>query len=303
MIAEEGVKLATSRLVQMGLKVSFSDHAKEVDEFISSSVESRVTDIRRAFSDTSVQCVLATIGGFNANQLLRYLDYDLIAQNPKIFCGYSDITALSCAIYAKTGLITYSGPHFSSFGMQQGFEYTSEYVQKCLFSDQPFSITPSTYWSSDAWYADQINRKFIANEGYWILQSGSADGIAIGGNLCTLNLLQGTEYMPSLDNAIVFIEDDYSSNPFLFDRDLQSLLHQPDAEGIRALVIGRFQPESGIRRPLLEQIIASKKELKGKPVIANADFGHTSPMFTFPVGGSVQLQAEENRATLLFYKH
>lgn len=303
MISAENIRLAVSQMAQMGLKVSFSEHASEVDEFISSSLESRISDLHNAFSDTSVQAIFATIGGFNSNQLLRYLDYDLIARNPKILCGYSDITALSCAIYAKTGLVTYSGPAFSTFGMEQGFAYIANGVQQCLFSDAPFTIKPSDYWSNDEWYADQINRKFMSNEGYWVIQPGQAEGTCIGGNLCTLNLLQGTEFMPLLENSILFLEDDEASNPFIFDRDLQSLLHLPDARGIKALVIGRFEKTSGMRRPLLEKIIASKKELKNIPVIANADFGHTMPMFTFAVGGTARISANDSRVTLEITKH
>jgi len=303
MISADNIRLAVAQMAQMGLKVSFSEHASDVDEFISSSVENRVADLHDAFSDASVHAVFATIGGYNANQLLQYLDYDLIARNPKILCGYSDITALGCAVYAKTGLVTYSGPAFSTFGMEQGFGYIAAGVRACLFSDMPYRITPAEFWSNDQWYADQLNRKFMPNEGYWILQPGHAGGTCIGGNLCTLNLLQGTEFMPPLENSILFLEDDHLSNPFIFDRDLQSLLHLPDAQGIKALIIGRFEQASGMRRPLLEQIIASKKELKNIPVIANADFGHTMPLFTFPVGGVARVSATTNEVMLEIEKH
>jgi muramoyltetrapeptide carboxypeptidase LdcA involved in peptidoglycan recycling len=82
---------------------------------MSSSIASRVEDIHAAFSDSNVRGILTVIGGFNSNQLLDSLDYELIKNNPKILCGYSDITALATAITAKTGLITYSGLHFSTW--------------------------------------------------------------------------------------------------------------------------------------------------------------------------------------------
>ena len=75
------------------------------------------------------------IGGFNSNQILPYLDFEVIKQNPKIFCGFSDITALLDAIYAKTGLVTFSGPHLSSIGMLKGCEYTIENMVKMLMKD------------------------------------------------------------------------------------------------------------------------------------------------------------------------
>ena len=83
-----------------------------------------------------------------------------IKSNPKILFGYSDITALQNAFYAKTGLVTYSGPHYSTFGMKKGFDYTMNYFKKCLMQKEPFDVKPSETWSADAWYLDQEKRKF-----------------------------------------------------------------------------------------------------------------------------------------------
>lgn len=99
--------------------------------------------MHEAFADKSVDAVLTAIGGFNAVELLSQIDYGLIKANPKIFCGFSDITALSCAIYAKTGLVTYSGPHFSSFGMLKGFDYTLDCFKRCFFQKEAFVLCPS----------------------------------------------------------------------------------------------------------------------------------------------------------------
>lgn len=89
----------------------------------SSSIKSRVADLHAAFADDSVDAILATIGGFNSNELLPYIDYDLIAKHPKIICGYSDSTAFLNAIFAKTGNLTYMGPSYSSFKMKEGQDY------------------------------------------------------------------------------------------------------------------------------------------------------------------------------------
>lgn len=107
-IAPEQIEASTRLLESYGFKVSFAAHAYEMDQFSSSSIRSRVEDIHEAFRDPDVKGILTTLGGHNCNQLLRELDYRLIADNPKRLCGYSDITALSGAIYRKTGLITYS---------------------------------------------------------------------------------------------------------------------------------------------------------------------------------------------------
>jgi len=224
-ISGEIKQIAIERFEKLGLKINFGRHVNEIDEFNSSSIESRIDDLHEAFKDDSIKCIISAIGGFNSNQLLRYLDYKLIKQHPKILCGFSDITALANAIYAKTGLVTYIGPHFISFGEKRGFRYTLEYFKKCLFSSEPFEIKPSKKWSDDKWMRNQKNRKFYSNEGYWIINEGEATGRIIGGNLSTLNLLQGTEFMPSLDGKIIFLEDDELSTPQIFDRDLQSLIH------------------------------------------------------------------------------
>lgn len=298
LIAAEQRKIAKEQLQKLGFRISFSVNSFEKDDFVSSSIESRIEDLHEAFLDPNVKGILTTIGGFNSNQLLRYIDYSIIAEHPKRLCGYSDITALSNAIYAKTGLITYSGPHFSTFAMLHDNEYTIEYFRKLMMDNKEVVVKPSKHWSDDEWYLDQENRVFIRNEGPFIINDGEAKGTIVGGNLCTLNLLQGTEYMPSLKNSILFLEDDYESSPATFDRDLQSLIHQPDFQHVKGLVIGRFQQGSRMTKNLLTKIITSKEELSDIPVIADVDFGHTSPMITFPVGGQASLRAYGVRVEL-----
>ena len=286
-------EIANKRFTELGFKLSFGKHVKEIDEFNSSSISSRVEDLHEAFSDKNVKAVITVIGGFNSNQLLKYIDWNLIKNNPKIFCGYSDITALNNSIFAKTGLVTYSGPHYSTFGQKLYFDYTLEYFKKCLMSDEPFNIESSEKWNDDLWFLDQNKRDPINNEGHLVINKGVAEGTILGANLCTFNLLQATEYFPNLDNAVLFLEDDAGSLPHFFDRDLQSVIHLPDFNKVKGLVIGRFQKASKMTSDLLIKIIKTKKELNGLPIIANVDFGHTDPKITFPVGGEVKIKAQE----------
>jgi len=297
-ITESLREIALRNFSDLGLKVSFGRRSEECDEFDSSSIEARIEDLHEAFADPQVKAVLTALGGYNCNQLLRYVDVNLIREYPKIFCGYSDITALGNMIYAKTGLVTYSGPHFSTFGMKLGLDYTLKYFQKCLMDEAPFRVEASPEWSDDPWYRDQENRSFIKNEGYLVVHEGEAEGTILGGNLCTLNLLQGTEYMPVLAGSLLFVEDDYESKGLTFDRDLQSLIHQPRFDEVRGLVIGRFQKESEIPSEKLIRMITTKRELDGMPVIANADFGHTTPQFTFPIGGKGKITARNGQAKI-----
>ena len=109
------------RFERLGLRLGYGEHVGVRDDFDSSPVADRVADLHAAFADPDVAAILTVIGGFNSNELLPYLDWDLIAAHPKVFCGYSDITALQNAILARTGLVTYSGPHWSAFGMRDHF--------------------------------------------------------------------------------------------------------------------------------------------------------------------------------------
>lgn len=302
-ISPECRERANQRLASLGLKVILGKHVEESDDFGSSSVASRVEDLHEAFANKEVKAILTVVGGFNSNQLLRYLDWHLIKNNPKILCGFSDITALNNAMYARTGLVTYSGPHYSTFGQKLYFDYTLDYFGKCLLNDGSFTVNPSSQWTDDDWWKDQDSRQPISNEGYWVINQGEAEGTILGANLCTLNLLQGTEFMPDLKDSVLFIEDDYESQGHHFDRDLQSLIHLPGFAGVRGLVIGRFQKGSHVDRQTIETIVKTKKELDHLPVMANADFGHTDPRITFPIGGTVRIKAEPRGATVEIIKH
>lgn len=306
-ISESNRTLAVQALKNLGLSVTFGKHVDECDIMRSSSVESRLQDLHDAFADPDVRAILTVIGGHNSNQLLDGIDYNLISRNPKILCGFSDITALSNAIYHKTSLVTYSGVHFSSFAMQKGFEYTQAFFKRMLFESAEILIEPSLTWSDDAWFLDQENRVFHENQGYWLLQPGEARGHIVGGNLSTLLLLHGTPYMPSLNDTILFLEADSITEGHCvpeFDRAFQSLIQQPDFNKVKGIVIGRFEEKFGMDLERLTFIIESKPELKNLPIIANADFGHTTPIFTFPIGGTATLHAETiGHVSLAIEKH
>jgi len=303
-LSDETKDYANKRFIEMGLKLTFGKHIKESDNFNSSSIQSRLWDLHDAFSDKKIKAIITVIGGFNSNQLLSGIDWKLIKDNPKILCGFSDITALNNSIYAKTGLITYSGPHYSTFGQKLYLDYTIDYFQKCLMSNNPFDISPSEKWSDDEWYIDQNKRNLMSNDGFLIINKGKAEGTILGANLCTLNLLQGTDFMPSLDNSVLFLEGDCKSSPYTFDSELQSLIHQPGFDDVKGIIIGRFQKESKMSSNLLKQIVQTKKELNNIPVIANVDFGHTDPKITFPIGGTCILNAiSSNSISIKITKH
>lgn len=302
-INKETRKIANERFAELGLKLSFGRHVEECDDFASSSIESRIEDFHAAFADKNVKAVFSVIGGFNSNQLLKYLNWDLIKKNPKIFCGFSDITALNNAIFAKTGLVNYSGPAYSTLGKMLDSEYTIDYLKKCLFEEAPIDIRPSKKWDDRKWWENPKDRKYFRNKGWQVINTGQAKGTILGANLCTLNLLQGTEYFPDLTDSILFIEDDYESLPPNFDRDLVSLIEQKNFDKVRGMVIGRFQKASEMTESLMEQIIKSKRELKNIPVIAGVDFGHSDPKITFPIGGEAEISVSKSGSKIIITRH
>ena len=280
---------ALTYLTEKGFHVTFSKNSRELDEADSSSIESRIADLHEAFADNNVKAVLSCIGGFNVNQILEYIDYSLIEKNPKILCGYSDITALVNAVYAKTGLVTYNGAQFVTFGFEKEREYTNQYFEKCVMQNAPFFIEPST-----------------ESKHYDPIINGSAEGYAIGGNLCTLNLLQGTPFMPDLENKIIFIEDDNISGDlfsFEFDRNLQSLIQSNGFSGVKGLVFGSFDESCKLDLHMINRIVRSKKQLQSIPIAFNIDFGHIFPMITFPIGGKVKMVVHQDRVQIEIIEH
>jgi len=285
-------KIAEERLKSLGLSVVFANNTTDenFDMLGSACPEKRAADINQAFADKSVKAVLTVIGGFNSNEILKYLDYDAIKENPKIFMGFSDITALHAALYAKADLTTYYGPHYSSLGMLKGCEYTFDNAIKMLFEEGEKELLPSKEWSDDLWFLDQENREFNQNEGWWQIQKHNAEGTILGGNLCTFILQLGTPFRPKFEkDTILFIEDDEMSNLATFDRNLQALINQEDFKNVKGLIIGRFQKGSKVTREGLEFIL-KKIELKNMPIIANVDIGHTTPIATIPLGGYAHIE-------------
>lgn len=293
---------AVARLTaEFGVRVTFGAHVEDTGPLGTGSVAGRVADLHEAFADPAVGGILTAIGGHHSNQLLPHLDYDLIRANPKVFCGFSDITALQCALLARAGLVTYSGPHFSTFAMREHNESTVEAFRSAVFGTEAVTWAPSPTWTDDEWYRLAERDAPARNEGWWVLQPGTADGPLVGGNLGTMNLLRGTPYWPDLDGAIVVVEDDFESSVHDFARGLTALLQTGAA--VRGLIVGRFQRRSEVSQELLRHIVGSAPQLAGVPVLANVDVGHTNPVHTFPVGGSCYLAAEPGAVEIVLTRH
>ena len=279
---------AKEKLEALGFRLSFSEHYFENDIFDSAPIASRVADLEAAFANETVDAILTTIGGFNCNELLPYLDFDLIAQNPKIFCGYSDTTALLNAIYAKTGIQTYMGPSYSSFKMREGQDYQTQAWLNAVTQDS-FTLEPSEEWSSDAWYIPDAPRTFFPTD-WKVYNPGQASGVAIGGNLSTFALLHGTEFAPKPDKYILFLEEAEEDHYVEFTRHFAALLQvYPNPQ---AVLIGRFPKETEMTEEILLTILDKHPILKKVPVLYDLDFAHTQPLFTITIGGQVEIDTK-----------
>ena len=115
------------------------------------------------------------------------------------------------------------------------------------------------------------------------------------------NLLQGSKYMPDITDSILFIEDDNMAGKLFyveFDRNLQSLMHLPEFKTVRGIVIGRNEKGCEMTKEKWIKMIKGKKELDNIPVIAGADFGHSTPRFDFPIGGEAKMEAKDGQVKL-----
>ena len=287
-LKQNGIK----RLESLGLEVSFGKYVEVSNDFDTASVEQRLEDLHEAFEDPSVKAILAVIGGSSANQLLKHIDYNLIKKHPKIFCGLSDLTELSTAIYRKAEVVTYYGPHFTMLASSKIIDYSLENMKDIFFSEDPVELTPSEYFLNTTW-----DEEMILNSTFWTIQEGEAEADCIGGNLMTFNFMLGNNFSPDIRSKIIYIEENHLIDYKGVQKELHEILNHPDSRTIRGLIIGRFQKETGMSRELLTKMIKSKKELEGIPVIANVDISHTSPIVSLPYGGRIKMKAGANDET------
>ncbi|WP_442773587.1 S66 family peptidase [Lactococcus hircilactis] len=282
----EDNRIAKERLEALGFTVTFGAHIDENDRLFSASIASRVADFHDAFADKNVKAVMTTIGGFNCNELLPYIDWQLVQEHPKFFFGYSDTTSLHNAIFAKTGLVTYYSPAYSSFKMNELQEFQTKEWLKAVSGTTSYDLSANDVYTSDSWFDPTLPRHPLKNE-WKVYHHGKAEGTIIGGNIQTYGLQAGTEYLRKINAPIAFLEEAEEGEYTEFDRLLAQFLQiNTDLKG---LVLGRFPKESEMSEEMLRFILDKYPILQEIPVIYDVDFGHTQPIFTFPLGGEVSV--------------
>lgn len=275
----ERLEKAKKLFIEKGFKLKFSDNVK-VDYYGSAGTkEHKAKEFMKLINDKDVKAIICLTGGQTCNTFIDLLNYEEIKNNPKIIVGYSDVTVLLNAINKKTGLITFSGPNFLSFGENYGEEQFEIFVD--AFVNKKIS---------------KINSKPIFN-----IKDGFAKGKVIGTNLGCLIYLIGTEYFPNLDNCILFIES-YKTSPNECQRRFSQLKQIGAFEKIRGVVIGYNYNLQKVDNfyPQMEDILLDYTGQYKFPIMKCNTFGHKIVNNIIPIGIDVEMNGKEIKILLNF---
>ncbi|WP_372994473.1 S66 peptidase family protein [Lutispora sp.] len=275
------------------------------DYYRSGTIKERADELNQLIRNPEVKCIMSTIGGMNSNSILPYIDYEAFRKNPKIIIGYSDVTAILLAIYAKTGVSTFYGPALvASFGEFPSFvDYTYEYFRNMLIEDVtlPYEFPMPEYWTDEYIDWSQQDREKEKRKNQWItVYEGIARGRLIGGNLNTMTGIWGSQYMPEIkEGDILFIEDSLEDAATV-ERSFSLLKLNGVFDKVSGIILGKhelFDDMKTSRKPyeiLLE--VLGERQL---PFMADFDCCHTHPMLTLPIGVEVELDATNKKVKML----
>jgi muramoyltetrapeptide carboxypeptidase len=272
--------IARESLEALGLVVQNGDHLLDRHGYLAGADKDRAADINRYFADPSIRAVLPIRGGWGSSRMLPYIDFDVIAKNPKVFLGFSDITALHMAIQAKTGLVTFHGPN----GSGRWDAFSVDWVRRVIFDAQ--AVTFENLHDKGEFLVQTENR-------IQTITPGTARGRILGGNLSVLAGIIGSAYLPDFEGAILFLED-VGEDLYRIDRMLTTLKLAGVLDKISGVVFGECtecEPGEGYGsltlREILDDIIAPLKV----PAWHGAMIGHRIPQFTIPEGIQVEIDA------------
>ncbi len=298
---------AIKYLESQGYKIKEFLCTRKNNGWESASAEERANDIMDAFLDKEVKAIICEIGGNTLNKTLKYLDFKKISKNPKIFCGYSDISVLHYAINKKCNFKTFYGPcamtQFAEF--PKPLEYTIKYFNKAVVEGKIGNINPSKEWTDEVLDWGQKKdlerpREMKKNKGFEWLKQGKASGKILGGCLHSLTHLIGTEYWPNHKDKILFIElpegEDISKGEPLAEVDAQ--LANLDLAGIfnqiKGLIVGRPFRYNDEETEKFKEIILDNTRDYSFPILFGVDIGHTDPQITIPLGAKSKIDSEKN---------
>lgn len=288
-VEPEAFDRALASLTALGFRPKAGTHARGRKGFLSGTDAERLADLHAAFADKDVKAVWCVRGGGGSPRLLPSLDFDLIRKNPKVFIGFSDITALHIAISQRTGLVTFHGP----VGTSQYTDYTRGRVMELLTGSAkpPIVVDPSP---------ENLKKEATLFHPATI-KGGRATGKLTGGNLSLLAALCGTPYaLKDIAGKILFIED-INEPPYRVDRMLTQLRQSLDLRSLAGIALGVFDDGANAAKdaePLLDVFRDRLGDL-GVPVVYGLSFGHITDNMTLPYGIKAELDADAASLTFL----
>lgn len=281
--------VAVETLQALGLRVRTGEHVLSRYGYFAGADRDRADDLNAAFADPDIAGVIALRGGWGAARTLPYLDFDLIAANPKVLLGYSDITSLLNALLCKSNLVSFHGPNGSS----PWSEFTTQGVKSIVFNgEMPLMRNPETL---DDTLAVRQNRTYA-------IVSGRARGRLVGGNLTLFSGLLGTPYFPDTRGALVFLEE-VGEYIYRCDRMLTQLALAGVFESAAGIVLGNFtgcgiSPDR-LGTFSLNDVFEQHLAALGKPAFSGAMIGHIAQKRTIPVGAMAEIDADAGTIALL----
>jgi muramoyltetrapeptide carboxypeptidase len=288
-VAPEAFEKALQNLSGLGLKTKTGKSARARAGFLAGTDRQRLDDLHQAFGDAEIKAVWCVRGGYGVSRLLPDLDFNLIKKNPKIFIGYSDITALHTAIHQNTGLVTFHGP-----------------VAASTYSDYVKNHVVNVLMNPSAPYKIELSPANIAKESNLFktqtITPGKCRGGLIGGNLSLLTAMAGTPFaLRNMKGKLLFIED-VGEQPYRIDRMLTQLRQTIDLRRLAGIALGIFEdcnPKDATASQSLIEVLKDRLGDLGIPVIYGLSFGHIRDQFTLPIGIEAELDTEKATMTFL----
>jgi len=274
----------------LGFRPKLSANARRRWGFLAGSDKERAGDLMQMFRDRQTKAILCVRGGYGAPRILPLLDYALIRAHPKILVGYSDITALHCALLRNSGLVSYHGPMLNSDLIK---EHCPQFTVRSLLRTLMEPVAPGSI-------RDGYNGKTTK-----VLRAGIATGRLLGGNLTLLCSILGTPFQPDFRNRILFFED-LDEVPYRFDRLLTQLLNAGLLQQVAGVAVGinvnctdPKARKSGEYRQSLEEVLRDRLEPLRVPIVMGLPFGHVRHNATLPVGLRARLDGERGDLEIL----
>ncbi len=284
----ELIDIMSEVLTALELKMKLDPRALNRWGYFAGSDEERAAAINEMFADPEVDAIIALHGGWGSARVLPFLNYERIARNPKIFMGYSDITALLVALYARSGLVTFHGPT----GNSTWNRYSADFVRQMLFAGETIRMeNPKDLGDNLAQVKDRIRT----------ITPGTARGRLVGGNLTVLSSIIGSEYLPDWKGHILFLED-INEEVYRIDRMMTQLKLAGVLDKLSAFVFGKCtdcEVGSGYSSFTLEEVLTNHLKPLGIPAFHGAMIGHIKDKFTVPLGVEVEIDAVRGTITML----